>query len=587
MRNLHLSHALPAFRPSAHVIALGLILLIAIGLRAAWLAHVNVNPLDGRFDDSIFYYQVADSLAEGRGYVDPWGRGQTAQWPPAYPATLALAFLPLGKSLLAAKALNVALAVISVILTYLLASRLFDRRVGLLAALLLAVFPSRVYLSTLVMAENLFVPAFLLALLLMVTWGLAGRRPTALQSLAVGAAIAFAALTRAEGVWLLAPAVIVWFFASRGWAAAGRNITLVIVGAALLLTPWTVRNAIQLDKFILVRPASSSNLGRGLNPDYRDYPIGTPVEERPSIADNLRIYRREPWQAFVLLKDKIYDLYGNDRALVHWVRGNGPDPALTRAEFERWKSIANAVYYGIGAVALAGLALSLLTRNRRALFLGGVILTWTLGFALFVPSTRYHLALLPVLTTFAALPAVRLLPGAAPVRGVTRRLEPFLAGGTLAVGAAIAAVTIGLGYDGWTDSEGTQRVEAGTARLGETLTLGELEVTAQSFVLDPGESVARAPPSGHVWLVVDAAVTNTGDGDLLVSAFLQTAVQDAAGNGYAPAREPPVAQPLDGTVQPGETLQGTAIYAVPTDADGLQFMFRAVGVVGEGRWALE
>ncbi len=54
---------------------LGMAMLGAVGLRILWVAYVNVDPNDGRFDDSIFYHNVARGLAQRWEYVDPFGRG--------------------------------------------------------------------------------------------------------------------------------------------------------------------------------------------------------------------------------------------------------------------------------------------------------------------------------------------------------------------------------------------------------------------------------------------------------------------------------------------------------------------------------
>ncbi len=61
--------------------------------------------------------------------------------------------------------------------------------------------------------------------------------------------------------------------------------------------------------------------------------------------------------------------------------------------------------------------MSLVKRNAGVLVLAAVVATWTLGFALFVPETRYHLPLLPLLSVFAAAPMVWLWPMRVPVLG--------------------------------------------------------------------------------------------------------------------------------------------------------------------------
>lgn len=78
--------------------ALVLILLLAVVLRAGWLAAFNVDPAN-RADDSVFYHGVAQALSDGRGYDDPVTGQTTAQWPPGYGATLALAYVVPGDDL--------------------------------------------------------------------------------------------------------------------------------------------------------------------------------------------------------------------------------------------------------------------------------------------------------------------------------------------------------------------------------------------------------------------------------------------------------------------------------------------------------
>ena len=66
-----------------------LLLLLAIALgavvvRIAWIWHVNVDPLAGHNDDTVFYYATARSLAEHFSYRDQFDR-LTAAWPPEAP----------------------------------------------------------------------------------------------------------------------------------------------------------------------------------------------------------------------------------------------------------------------------------------------------------------------------------------------------------------------------------------------------------------------------------------------------------------------------------------------------------------------
>ena len=87
--------ALRAAWARTHVRWLVGILLVALVLRVFWVASVQPDPRDGRFDDTVFYYNAARHLAEGEGYVVPGDafcrfgddigcdeRPPTAQWAP-------------------------------------------------------------------------------------------------------------------------------------------------------------------------------------------------------------------------------------------------------------------------------------------------------------------------------------------------------------------------------------------------------------------------------------------------------------------------------------------------------------------------
>jgi len=555
---------------------LALILVLAVLLRAAVLVAFNIDPADGREDDSAFYHGVAGALAEGRGYEDPATGQTTAQWPPAYPATLALAYLVPGDNLLTAKAVNVALALVSIVLVCALAGRLFDRRAGLLAALLLAVFPSYVFLSTLVFAENLFVPAFLLVVTLVAWWGLSGRPPTALHSLAVGAAIGFSAMVRAEGIWLVAPAGIVWLLASRRWQTAVRNAVFVAAGVAMLLTPWTVRNAVQLDEVTPIRSASAGILNVGLNPEYRRYGPIPPEVPLPSIEEDLRYYSERPWRGLRFLREKTYDLYNNDSALLYHIDLDG---------YQRWHGTADGVYFGLGIVALAGLGVLVILRDRGGFFLGGVLLTWTLGMALIVPEPRYHIALLPLLVVLAAVAVVRAPITVRAIRPRAASLVALVPLAALLAGAAIGVTTIALTHGDEVDIPFPAPL-AFDVPVGGTITLGALEVTVRDFAIEPAGSGPIDVPPGSVALTVDVLVRNAGLADVIVFEA-QATVEDAAGTRYLPIGTVDPERSLTGDLPPGAALESATVYAVPAGAAGLEFVYTPLGIRLQGRWPLE
>lgn len=143
------------------------LLLAATAIRAGYgLAAFKPNEgLVARLGDDAEYDLHARNLIEGRGIVRLDGR-PTAERLPGYPLFLAGVYGVFGHSYLAARIVQAVLGGISCVLLYVLVRRWWSSRVALMAAGLLAVWPLNVWLSGVLLSENLSVPGLLLVLLL-------------------------------------------------------------------------------------------------------------------------------------------------------------------------------------------------------------------------------------------------------------------------------------------------------------------------------------------------------------------------------------------------------------------------------------
>lgn len=245
----------PARRPS-FAVALATVAALAVLLRLAFVAAVD--PQVPEIGDASAYRLLAVNLADGAGYVRPFDelllgvRRPTAEYPPLFPALLAI---PSALGAESAEAHRVVLAFVgggTVILLGLLGRRLGGGRVGLVAAALGAAYPMLILPEVTGMAEALYVPLVVVVLL-------AAQRAIARPSLpafaALGAAAGAAALTRAEGLFLGAAVALASGVAARGGVAPARRIALVGTAAAVMVAcvaPWTLRNAARLHAFVPV-----------------------------------------------------------------------------------------------------------------------------------------------------------------------------------------------------------------------------------------------------------------------------------------------------------------------------------------------
>jgi len=129
--------------------------ILVVALAARLLFCVAVVGLDAwGWGDEPDYHRHASDIAVGRGFLTPNGE-PTAARPPLYPIVLAGVYRVFGPSHAAGRIFQMVLGAGVVLLTYLVAKKLFSSDVGLVAAAFVAANPSLIYLSALLMTENL------------------------------------------------------------------------------------------------------------------------------------------------------------------------------------------------------------------------------------------------------------------------------------------------------------------------------------------------------------------------------------------------------------------------------------------------
>ncbi|HUP27895.1 MAG TPA: hypothetical protein VM409_05625, partial [Chloroflexia bacterium] len=239
------------------------------------------------------YVDLAVPLSQGMGFVEKW------VWlrPPGYPAFVA-SFLVAGGTLSDAILAQILLSVANIGVIYAVAVEVFARRpdvprgkaeaAGLMAAGLTAANPHIVLYANLFMVETPYMLAFsvILWVLLRVrrawsAWstenpqmsGLPPRR--VLLSMGIVGFVAAAAILVRSLLLTFMPLLLAWFwwilprpegttrrlFPGRRWnAAALSSIAVLVVVMFLTIAPWTIRNYVRYDRFLLVDAVGGHNL---------------------------------------------------------------------------------------------------------------------------------------------------------------------------------------------------------------------------------------------------------------------------------------------------------------------------------------
>ncbi len=254
---------------------------LALGLRATYLWQIREAPM------------LSVLMGDARGY-DDWARQIAAgHWlgqevfyqAPLYPYFLALIYATLGRDLYLVRAVQAILGATSCVFIARAGRDFFDRRVGIVAGVLLAVYPSAIYFDGLIQKPVLDV--FFLSLLLCVL-GRCTQTPRPGWWFLAGTLAGILTLSR-ENALVLLPVIAAWV-----WLAFQREtqthrlrwIGALALGAGLVLLPVGVRNRMVGGEFHLTTSQFGPNFYIGNNPqaDGRYAPLrfgrGDPQFER-------------------------------------------------------------------------------------------------------------------------------------------------------------------------------------------------------------------------------------------------------------------------------------------------------------------
>lgn len=393
---------------------LALTVAVAFAVRLAWVLYAKADPTDGRFDDSVFYHVVAAHMAEGGGYTNPYTFLASAQWAPGYVFVLTPLYWLFGAHEQVAEIANALLGAATVGALYLLARELFDNTTAAIASVLLALFPGQVWFTSILYSESLFGFVFVVALLLLV---LATRSRDPRWIVAFGIAAGAAALVRGVGLWLLIVAPAYWLLTTLDWRVTLRQSAFAIAVAGVVVLPWTVRNAITMDSFVVISTSAGVNFWQGHHAGAsggNEFPQELLDEHGPltrpgaevaisnaGAREGLRFALGHPREELSLSVRKVRELYKDDLIALDLNEGFGTRPFMPERLASALRPVTNGYYFLVIALAGLGLARWAVDRGAKPLLPVLVILVWTAGHVAVFGQPRYHFPLVPMFCLLA------------------------------------------------------------------------------------------------------------------------------------------------------------------------------------------
>jgi 4-amino-4-deoxy-L-arabinose transferase-like glycosyltransferase len=382
---------------------------IALGL-ALRLAYALITRHGVLGVDEADYDQSARLAAEGHWlwFTPPYNQAHPSLWKaPGYPVWTGLIYTVLGPGPTKAIVLQTLLGPLVILMTWLLARRLFGPRAAIVAAALAALYPHMWQWEASLHPEALALPlalGFYLAVL--------GRDPTPRRAVAAGLLLGVSLLVRPTSLALLALPVAAWW-AARGTRRGLGMAAVTAVVAVAVVAPWTVRNAVKYDAFvpISVQDAAISGTFNDDAANDHDNPWSWRVFVR---RDRDVIAHKRPDAEFRrVLQDRAFDYIrehpGSVPKAFFW---NGlartwdiwrPSKVLGQARFEGRSRAVEAVALGMYWVLLA-FALAGLWRHRdRRDVVAGVLALALASSVLFTiaAATRYRVPLEPLVVIMA------------------------------------------------------------------------------------------------------------------------------------------------------------------------------------------
>lgn len=387
--------------------------LLGLSLRAAFL--VLEPPTGPVADERMWVVWGADELPKPGVAFSPL-RFRLIFHPPLYPYFIGF-FSAFFGGLTAVRWAQVVLCALIAPVLGLLGRRAFGPEAGLLAAALAAAYPELVWFSVHFWVEGFFVVLLYAAFERLFA---ADERASVALAASSGALFGLSVLARETALYFL-PVAALWLAWRR--VKGPSRAAAFLLGALLMIAPWTLRNYVVYRAFVPVSTAGALNLWQGntrlsRQEVYERYWAVRGRIEKYRFAQRMglrAILERQPLWLFEKLRDEMPMFWEADsQALVHIRRGAYGAVAPGRA------LLASAVvllpYFAVLAVFVLGLLIAPLTRASGLLL--GFLAYYNLLHVVTHGYARYRLPALAVLFLWGAagLVAWRRRPPRAPSR---------------------------------------------------------------------------------------------------------------------------------------------------------------------------
>lgn len=400
------------------------IFILALSVRLIYIYESSANPsFLAPTVDSGTYDSLARSMAEGKGM------NYEFFWQPLfYPIFLSAVYLAGNSSMICAKVIQILLGCITCLLTYQLGKIIFNRRIGIIASVITALYGPLIFFEVELLASGW--AAFWIVVLILLFVKTSSRKSLWL-CVALGVCGALSILTRptflpffaAASIWLAAK----FYQTMDRWPRLILRLGAILASFLLIAIPVAVQNLRVTDHFGILPAAGGINFYIGNNPNYPETLTARPGwgwEEMTQLPEQNGV-RGNMWEQQKYFNKRVINFVLTEpltflKGLVHKTTQFLSSREIPRNVdiylFTKWSRLLGLLVWKVGGFgfpfgALLPLALLGLASYWRQIPmpLKLFLILYPLSIILVFVAARYRVPVIPVMTVLAAAGLLTLL----------------------------------------------------------------------------------------------------------------------------------------------------------------------------------
>jgi 4-amino-4-deoxy-L-arabinose transferase-like glycosyltransferase len=392
----------------------------------AWLAQLSRKAyvrilLVTCFVAHFIVLRIIDALPQAQRAPDPWGSWvyfeKSAMYPPGHDAMAAVVSFILGPSGFATVLYVSVLVSAAAWLIYRIGTMAFGETAGRVAGLWLALFPSWLLYGNF---EYHLEMGTLLLLIVYLFFVRPVRNHSVWYVALIGTILGLACLVKPIALPFPAAALVLYVAMGTTWGMAIKRAAILTVFMLLAIMPWTIRNYVVLNHFVLVSTNAGLVLHTANNPDSIGTEMAMPPQpgETDEVVKDSRHMREavdwivhNPLQFLRLTGYRVAMTWGSDTAFINCnacLYGKVPPLVLDAVRGVAQVSYLATVFLWI--LAMFAYRRQIMSSVISLVLLALVLHTWAIHLIMQAHS-EHHMIVLPSIIVLASAAMVRRIDG--------------------------------------------------------------------------------------------------------------------------------------------------------------------------------